>query len=274
MSTASRSDCVVVVVTVTYYPNIADIRFPLALELSELAAAREIQTVIVDDSPDHPAVRDALEQAGKGRVKVYQQNKDMYKGKGGALRQAIYYAREMVLSKNNNTNNSLDKTAICFAEPEKVDIMNHMHLIVKHILDGSTDLVVPMRCEELFRQTYPIEQYHSESFANLHFNSLAQQFKGFQTEDAKKIDWLFGPFAFRTSLADTWLNYKGTSWDSQMIPYVRAVRHENRRISSVTIKFRHPKQMKEQEEGDPKWCNKRLHQLNVLFDLLGEKELS
>jgi hypothetical protein len=32
--------------------------------------------------------------------------------------------------------------------------------------------------------------------------------------------------------------------------------------------------MKEQEEGDPKWTNKRLQQLNILFDLLGEQELS
>ncbi len=267
LSTGSSSlDCVVV--TVTYYPNTSDIRFPLALELCKLAAGKKIQTVIIDDSPDHHAVRDALEQAGDGHVKVYQQNKAIYQGKGGALRQAIYNARELI------DTNDLDKTAICFAEPEKVDIMNHMHLIVKPILYGGTDVVVPMRCDELFKETYPIEQYHSENFANLHFNSLAQQFQGFQTEDAKNIDWLFGPFAFRTSLADSWLNYTGNSWDAQMIPYVRAVRHENRRITSVTINFRHPKQMKKQEEGDTSWTEKRLHQLNILFDLLGEKELS
>ena len=268
-SATSSSDCCVVLVTVTHYPNTSDIRFPLALELCQLAATKLIQTVIVDDSPDHPAVRNALEEAGKGHVKVYQQDKAIYQGKGGALRQAIKKARELLDTNNNN-----DKTAICFAEPEKVDIANHMHLIVRPILDGSTDIVVPTRSDQLFQQTYPIEQYHSENFANLHFNSLAQQFKGFQAKDAKQIDWLFGPFAFRTSLADTWLAYTGTSWDAQMIPYVRAVRNENRRISSVTIDFRHPKQMKEQEEGDPKWTNKRLQQLNILFDLLGEHELS
>ena len=263
----------VVLVTVTYYPNISDVRFPLALELCQLAATKEIQTVIVDDSPDHPAVRDALEKGGKGYIKVYQQDKAIYHGKGGALRQAIYTARELLADANKNYD-KCEKTAICFAEPEKVDIANHIHLIVKTILDGSTDIVVPKRSEELFRQTYPIEQFHSENFANLHFNSLAKHFKGFQAENATQIDWLFGPFAFRTSLADTWLNYNGTSWDAQMIPYVRAVRNENRRISSVTIDFRHPKEMKEQEEGDPKWTNKRLQQLNVLFDLLGGKELS
>jgi len=257
-----------VVVTVTYYPNVSDIRFPLALELCKLAAAKGIQTVIIDDSPDHHTVRDELEKAGSGHVRVYQQEKAIYQGKGGALRQAIYNAREFI------DTNHLDKTAICFTEPEKVDIMNHMHLIVKPILDGGTDVVVPKRCDELFKETYPTEQYHSENFANLHFNSLAQQFEGFQTENARKIDWLFGPFAFRTSLADAWLNYKGNSWDAQMIPYVRAVRHESRRITSVTINFRHPIQMKKQEEGDISFSKKRLHQLNILFDLLGERELS
>jgi hypothetical protein len=32
--------------------------------------------------------------------------------------------------------------------------------------------------------------------------------------------------------------------------------------------------MKEQEEGDPIWVAKRLYQLNLLFDLLGKKELT
>lgn len=270
-SSNSSNGCRVVLVTVTYYPNTSDIRFPLALELCQLAATNAIQTVIVDDSPDHSAVRDALEEAGRGHVKVYQQDKASYEGKGGALRQAIYYARELLKESNNNSD--IDNTAICFAEPEKVDIANHINLIVQPILDGSTDIVVPTRSEELFRTTYPIEQYHSENFANLHFNSLARQYKGFQTKESTQIDWLFGPFALQASLADTWLNYKGTSWDAQMIPYVRAVRNDNRRIASVTIDFRHPKEMKEQEEGDPKWTNKRLQQLNILFDLLG-KELS
>lgn len=256
-----------VVVSVTYYPNTSDIRLPLALELCRQAVAKNILTVIVDDSPDHTAVRTALEQAGKGHVKVYQQDSAIYQGKGGALRQAIYVAKELV--EINKVVNKCD-AIICFTEPEKADIMNHMHLIVKPILDGNADIVVPKRDDELFRSTYPIEQYHSESFANLHFNSLARQYKGFQTD----IDWLFGPFAFRISLADIWLDYKGTSWDSQMIPYCRAVRHDYKRIASVTINFRHPKQMKEQEEGDATWTKKRLHQLNILFELLGERELT
>ena len=152
--------------------------------------------------------------------------------------------------------------------------MNHVRDIVKPILNGKADVVVPTRNDELFRQTYPIEKYHSESFGNMHFNLLSKQFEGFQMKGAMKLDWLFGPFAFKTELASSRLNYGGNSWDAQMIPYVWGVRHQNWRIMSVTVNFRHPKEMKEQEEGDPVWTTKRLTQLNLLFDLLGKKELS
>jgi hypothetical protein len=256
----------IVVVTVTYYADTSDVRFGLALELCKLAASKQLLTIIVDDSPDHQTIRSSFERAGESYVKVFQQDSATYHGKGGALRQAIQLAKDLV--GEDKASNSV----ICFAEPEKVDIMNHMQQIVEPILAKNADIVVPMRCDELFRKTYPIEQYHSESFANLHFNSLAQQFEEFQTPGAKQIDWLFGPFSFNTTLADAWLKYEGTSWDAQMVPYVRAVRQQKKRITSVTINFLHPHQMKEQEEGDTRWTKKRLHQLNILFDILGEKE--
>ena len=140
-------------------------------------------------------------------------------------------------------------------------------------MDGKADVVVPTRNDDLFKATYPIEQYHSESFGNGHFNLLADKLDGFKGRRTK-IDWLFGPFALHTCLASKWLNYEGTSWDAQMVPYIRAVRNDQSRIMSVTVNFKHPKEMKKQEEGNPIWTKKRLHQLNLLFDLLGDKELS
>lgn len=262
------------VVTVTYYPDTSDIRFRLALELCKLATRHKIHLIIVDDSPD-PTVRDRFQDGANGYVHVFQQDKDTYSGKGGALRQAIIKATEWI-QENSATNSGhvLSDAAICFTEPEKLDLMNHVHDIVKPILNGKVDVVVPTRNDELFRQTYPIEQYHSESFGNMHFDLLSKQLEGFQMEGATKLDWLFGPFAFKAELASSWLNYGGNSWDAQMIPYVRGVRHHNWRIMSVTVNFMQPKEMKEQEEGDPVWTTKRLTQLNLLFDLLGKKELS
>ena len=58
-----------------------------------------------------------------------------------------------------------------------------------------------------------------------------------------------------------------------MVPYVRGVRDSQWTIQSVEIMFRHPKTMKEEEEGEAEWTEKRLRQLNLLFDLLGKQEL-
>ena len=230
----------------------------------------------MDDSPD-ATVRKNLQRGSEGYVHVFQQDRDQYVGKGGALRQAIKMAKSRLDEDNNflhEAGASFVDTAICFTEPEKVDLMNHIHAIVMPILAGTSDVTVPSRNDGLFRETYPTEQYHSESFGNMHFDLLAKHFEGFRRDGARKFDWLFGPFALHSRLADSWLSYDGNSWDAQMVPYVRGVRMHNWRIISVPVNFRHPKEMKEQEEGDPVWTTKRLKQLNILFDLLGPKELS
>ncbi|KAL7533925.1 hypothetical protein ACHAXR_009697 [Thalassiosira sp. AJA248-18] len=269
--TASRT----FVVTTTYYPDISDLRFQIAVDMCSLAKLYKIHLIIVDDSPEHETVREAFQQAGTAEyVKVHRQDKTQYSGKGGALKQAIQHAASFIQESIKQKGNVLHDSVICFTEPEKLDLMNHMHQIVKPILDGKSDVVVPTRSDELFKRTYPIEQYHSESFGNMHFDLLAKEFEGFQKDGARKLDWLFGPFAFKASLARGWLGYEGTSWDAQIIPYVRGVRQHNWRIMSVTVPFRHPQEMKEQEEGYPAWTKKRLKQLTLLFDLLGDKELS
>lgn len=263
------------VVTTTYYPDLDDIRFHLAIKLCKLAQLHKIHLIIVDGSPDHESVADQFQQAGTAEyVHVHLQDKTEFSGKGGGLRQAIQHATNLIQDSNKQRGNALNDAVICFTEPEKVDMMNHMIEIAKPILGGVTDVVVPTRNDAFFKQTYPIEQYHSENFGNLHFDILANQFEGFRREGAEKLDWHFGPFAFKASLAASWLNYEGTSWDAQMIPYVRGVRDENWRILSVMVNFRHRKEMKEQEEGHPDWTKKRLMQLNILFDLLGDEELS
>ncbi|KAL3810249.1 hypothetical protein ACHAXA_008739 [Cyclostephanos tholiformis] len=263
--------CRTCVVTVTYYPDIHDVRFQVALELCALASRRKITLIVVDDSPD-ANVRERLQRGSEGYVRVFQQDSDRFAGKGGALRQAIQMARAWLDVADDSS--PREAAAICFTEPEKVDLMNHIHLVVMPILAGTSDVTVPLRDDAPFRETYPIEQYHSESFGNMHFDLLAKQIEGFRTEGARKLDWLFGPFALNSRLADAWLSYDGNSWDAQMVPYVRGVRRHNWRITSVPINFRHSREMKEQEEGDPVWTMKRLKQLNVLFDLLGAKELS
>jgi len=268
-----------VVVTTTYYPDRTDIRFDLALELCRLAAHHKTHLFIVDGSPNHATVSDNFQKAGKGYVHAIEQKHKKYSGKGGALRQAIMEAT-LWIKHNNNANHGgasgqWKDAAIVFTEPEKVDMMNHIHQIVAPLLEGKADVVVPTRQDELFHDTYPIEQYHSESFGNKHFDILSKQNEGFRSDtgEGTALDWLFGPFAFRAELARKWMTYGGDSWDAQMIPYVRGVRKRNWRIASVVVDFKHEEVMKGQEEGGKAWTEKRLLQLNLLFDLLG-KELS
>ena len=266
------------VVTVTYYPDISDIRFHLALDLCKLATRHKIHLIVVDGSPDHVTVRDKFLCESDGYVHVFEQNREQYSGKGGSIRQAISKGTEWIVESNSHKagvdeSSLLNESIICFTEPEKVDLMNHVEAVVRPILRGEADVVVPTRNDELFRRTYPIEQYHSESFGNLHFNLLAKKFQGFQAGGGD-LDWLFGPFAFKAALASSWLSYSGNSWDAQMVPYVRGVRKLDWKISSVTINFSLREEMKRQEEGDPVWTTKRLHQLDLLFDLLGKQELS
>lgn len=263
----NRRTCVV---TVTYYPDTSDVRFQLALQLCKLAAHHNIHLFIVDGSPDHPTIREQFKHESDGYAHVFEQERATYPGKGGSLRQSILKAAEW-LAKNGV---DVGDAAICFTEPEKIDLINHVNKIVEPILCGTTDVVVPTRDDGLFRESYPIEQYHSESFGNLHFNLLARQIEEFRASGTQDLDWLFGPFASNARHAGSWLNYTGTSWDAQMIPYVRGVRMQKWRISPVTVDFRHSREMKEQEEGDATWTAKRLNQLNLLFDLLGRQELS
>lgn len=263
-------------VTTTCYPDTNDIRLLCAVDLCRLAAQHNFQIFIIDDSPDEMVRRQLRgDDASLGEyVHAIRQDKAQYSGKGGALRQAIRMAAEWFRENNIDA----DKSAIVFTEPEKTNIIEHVYEIVFPLLTGNTDVVVPARNDDLFRETYPIEQYHSESYGNFYFNLLANQCGSFEWATAegptKKLDWLFGPFAFKMNLANSWLQYEGTAWDAQMVPYVRGVRMNGWRITSVPINYRHSRDMKQQEEGDPIWVAKRLHQLNLLFDLLGKRELA
>jgi hypothetical protein len=145
--------------------------------------------------------------------------------------------------------------------------------ITTHMESTSAEIIVPRRDDSLFRRTYPMEQYHSENFANLYLDSLGKA-AGFPS-----IDWTMGPIIFRTSLASFWLDYmEGDLWDVQIVPMIRAWRHlrsqrgndnNSNDVASYQVAFHHPASMKEEEEGLSSWSEKRLFQLNVLFEKVG-----
>ena len=168
-----------------------------------------LQGLIVDASPDE-TVRQSMFDAGKGHIKVVKQT---YQGKkGAALREGIALAaaaaaaaaggggggggnpekeaatllsssttttatvnqeQEENVSINNNNNNNI--IVIAFQEPEKVDMIRYWKTLGKKMVQENADLGVPIRTDDSFRSTYPIEQYHSEQFANHYLNALAKR---------------------------------------------------------------------------------------------------
>eukprot|EP00751_Fragilariopsis_kerguelensis_P001817 CAMPEP_0170822136 /NCGR_PEP_ID=MMETSP0733-20121128/43553_1 /TAXON_ID=186038 /ORGANISM="Fragilariopsis kerguelensis, Strain L26-C5" /LENGTH=394 /DNA_ID=CAMNT_0011184185 /DNA_START=1 /DNA_END=1186 /DNA_ORIENTATION=- len=271
---------------------------------NNLAMAGQIEFVVVDASNSNSksasvaaTIRNNLAMAGGGYVTVIPQT---WKGKkGAALREGITKARELLSEynainndddtdhecKHNNNNNTIEPI-IGFQELEKVDMIQHWDSIARNFVSTTTsidppagsassiittstttaavaDIVVPRRNDTLFQEFYPQEQYHTEQFANLFLNSLAKEMRiGFPTS----LDWTHGPVAFKASLAPHWLDYKGELWDAQLVPIINAFFSQDHgaQILSYEVLYRHPKSMKQQEEGSLLFNEKRLYQLNFL----------
>ena len=82
------------------------------------------------------------------------------------------------------------------------------------------------------------------------------------------IDWYFGPFAFRAKFANLWTEYRGgDSYDCQVVPFVHALR-KGLNVVSITVDFELDPAMKQQEEGNSEFIEKRLKQLNGLNPLV------
>lgn len=225
-----------VVFTCTYYASAEDVRLECCLSMLRLATSLNVRVVVVDDSS--PEIRAMMAKCGDLHVI----RKQLSKGKkGAALREAIRVALEF-------------GDFLCWQEAEKVDMIRHWMIP----LGDRIDVLVPARRDDLFRSTYPVEQYHSENFANM-LVRLAVKRLGFD----EFIDWHFGPFAFKKEHADLWLQHEGELWDAQILPVILAIKN-GLVVRSVTVPFSAPTEMKAQEEGDLKFVEKRLMQINFL----------
>ncbi|KAL1518463.1 hypothetical protein AB1Y20_002755 [Prymnesium parvum] len=235
-----------IVICPTFYPRLDDARCQLGLESCRRAKALGIPLLLVDASP--PEVREALAEAG---AEVREQSR---KGKKGtALRECVELALAMVP----------DDGIICYQELEKVEMIALQREVCGHMLRSGADICVPRREDSLFRRSYPVEQWHSENFANLYLDALGSAV-GLPT-----LDWTFGPVAFRATMAHHWLRCEGELWDAQIVPYINAA-IEGARVEGVQVSYSHPAQMKREEESLPVWSEKRLMQLDFLFKYVAE----
>lgn len=275
MSSPAPPHWKLIVVAPTFYGNINDTRYLLGLEACRKAAEHEISLLLVDASP-LPDVAQGLRQAGQttdGRhfVQVIPQT---WKGKKGvALKEGIQWAVDDLLKKHQTGDGNSNKdpptetvvvSVIAFQELEKVDMFRHYPNLLQHMQTSGSHIVVPRRSDGVFKDTYPIEQYHSEQFANKLLDSLGRDI------GMPSIDWTIGPVMFRSEQAHHWLDYDGKMWDAQLVPMVEAHLH-GAKVSSMECDYRHPVEMKDQEQGQVEWNEKRLYQINVLLDTVGKR---
>ena len=244
---AQEEEVPVILVSPTFYPSVQDTRCQLGLQACRNAKQLGLPLLLVDASP--PDVRAALEEAGAIVRPQTRPGK-----KGAALREAIELAADQLPPDG----------VICFGELEKVEMPRFWRQVAAHMHAEKADVCVPRREDAAFRRSYPIEQYHSEHFANAYLDSLGRG-KGLPP-----LDWTFGPVALRASAAPSWLANEGELWDAQIVPFVHAARWQGARITTLAVSYEHPTKMKSDEEGKPRWSEKRLDQLSFLFKYVGD----
>ena len=259
-----------IVFTCTYYPSVSDLRYNQFLGTLEAAQKHGLCIVVVDGSPDD--VHDAMKGTCGGNEKKLIVKQTYQGGKGAALREAA----DVAAAGGQGAFDVGSDTLLCWQEPEKTDQISHW----RKVLDAMTaadDVVVPRRTTKLFMESYPIEQYHSETYGNLYLDTVMKDAINRSDGSTMKlpvadtptprgvslIDWHFGPFAFRAKHIKLWSTYKGNSYDAQLIPIVHGIRR-GLGVVSVDVDFVLDARMREQEENNVDFIEKRLNQLNDL----------
>ena len=76
--------------------------------------------------------------------------------------------------------------------------------------------------------------------------------------------------ALRCSHEHYWLNFDGEIWNAQIVPMIHA-HLAGAAVRDIPIDYRHSPLMKQEEQGQPIWSEKRLMQLNFLSDYVAEE---
>src|SRR3989344_767514 len=170
---------------------------------------------------------------------------------------------------------------IVSSEPEKLSILDSVSLIVRPILEGQAEIVVPKRDTKLFESTHPRYMYESETEANKLYNEILR------TSDLLKagspdLDMFFGPRAFSNDSRIMSLFMKkyhilsseyfdSEEWSNTLyFPIVLALK-KGLRVKNVVVPFSYPKIQKENEEKlakDVFFEKRKAQRLGLLVELL------
>lgn len=243
-----------VVVTTTFYKNVDELRFKLALALVQLAIELGYTVIIVDDSPI-PEIAQAFVDLGA----IVE--KQVNPGMGASRRQVFQRAKDFCI-------NSGEPYAIVWTEPEKVDFINYIADVVEPIYTDNIDIVIPTRTEKSWT-SYPKFQEQSEKVALLIYHEAV----------GKKLDPMFGPVAFGENAVDFFINCDPSKYGladnyMQHVAPVEAM-IEGYEVISVEVEFQYPEDQRKEEEGPAyeaisKKRFSQLEQLAITYFKLGK----
>lgn len=175
---------------ITYYPgwykgklksisHTDKVRGDLALEFIQKATSRGYQLVIVDGKSS---------KSFRGQLSNYQ---DVIKTIKRRTLESSPSKRQAF-----KTVSKLPQVELIIAtEPEKVPIIDYVTEIIKPIIDGDAEIVVPKREDKLFRKSYPDYMYESEVEGNKIYNQQLR-IHNLLNNDVENLDMFFGPRAF------------------------------------------------------------------------------
>lgn len=238
-----------VIVTATFYKNLQEVRYQMALKTIQEATNHGYDIVIIDGSPDS-AVADSFKKAG---AFVYPET---IPGMEGSRRLAFFYGCQHILSFNVDS-------AIIWIEAEKYDFVRNVDNMVKPIEEGKAAITIPVRNFDLFKEHYPAFQVESEIKANYIYSSATGRVG---------YDVFAGPVAMTLDHAmrlSYWRIPNGVNEFARgYIQLLYPISVQNVYVSSVPVDFIYPLEQKIEEEArdNQEIRKKRLDQLNNIGD--------
>lgn len=244
---------------ITYYPkwyigklksikHTDKIRGDLAIEFSREARKRGYHVILVDGKSTNTFKKEITKIEGVRLVKRRARKRSPNK------RQAITLASQIPGVK-----------VIIQTEAEKVSVITDcLEQMVKPLLFGDIDIVIPKREAKLFKESYPSYMYESEVEGNKVYNEGLRAY-GLLGSDQEDLDLFFGPRAYRNDpkilqllhkryhINTNNLSFPSTYFDleelsnAQFFPFIIALK-KKMKVLSVEVPFVYPKIQKENEE--------------------------
>ena len=232
----------------TKYKSIEDFRFKLFLRtLKTVLNHIYIRKFVIVDSSEKE-VTEYLQNIKDERIVVLIQE-DRSQLKGGSIREGIKYV----------VDNFGEDAIMAFQEPEKDNMIYHYEDILRRHKHRGAYICNPRRMS-ISWESYPKEQYLSETFTNMYFKKMT----------GLDIDWMFGPVILTGSVAKYWLEEDGKLWDAQIIPILNAYSN-NVNIIEEPVCFRYPDEQKEMEEDNMEYIKKRKYQMDYMIEKMTNK---